>query len=102
MSSAKVGTLAVDASGRLGSRMRGAAKVEAAQPKHFSAKIAKNAKTSWVIPWHRMGSARIFPMRPGASENSLAGLGVLCVLCVSILTVTSCFVSWRGSSRAGE
>ena len=33
-------------------------------PLYCHAKIAKNAKTGWVIPLHRMGSARIWLLTP--------------------------------------
>ena len=49
--------------------------------RNFHAKIAKTAKASWAIPLHRMGSAKIFPMRPqGAFKKSHADLCVLCVI----------------------
>jgi hypothetical protein len=42
------------------------------QSQNFHAKIAKNAKTSRDLPLYRMGSARMFLIRPeGLSGNPL-------------------------------
>ena len=51
--------------------------------RNFHAKIAKTAKASRAILLHRMGAAKIFPIRPqGTIKKSYADLGILDVRCV--------------------